>query len=160
MCYSSRMLVNISTSIQNFFAICKLGVAASAQRFICRFRDVARVQTIDDARRILVTASVSLASFALGVGLGLSAQLKTPTSSIRLVTENSVPYITESSSQLRTVSPESQGKYVASRKGKKYHGIWCSGAQTIAAKNKRYFLTAEEARNAGYTAASNCPGIE
>ncbi|MFH0846203.1 MAG: hypothetical protein V1851_02265 [Patescibacteria group bacterium] len=53
----------------------------------------------------------------------------------------------------------STGKYVASKNGTKYHAPWCSGAQRIKKENQIWFSSKEEAEAAGYTPASNCPGI-
>jgi len=53
-----------------------------------------------------------------------------------------------------------QGKFVASKSGTKYHYPWCSGAKRIKEENKVWFNTVEEARKAGYTPAANCPGLE
>lgn len=50
-------------------------------------------------------------------------------------------------------------QYVASKNGTKYHLISCPGAAQIKDANKIYFATKEAAEKAGYTAASNCPGI-
>ena len=52
------------------------------------------------------------------------------------------------------------GGVVASKSGKKYHYPWCSGAKQIAEKNKIIFNSIEEARDAGYTPASNCKGLK
>ncbi len=49
---------------------------------------------------------------------------------------------------------------VASKSGKKYHFPWCPGALKITEKNKITFNSYEEARKSGYSAASNCPGLE
>jgi len=51
------------------------------------------------------------------------------------------------------------GGYVASKKGKKYHLPWCSGAQRISEENKIWFSSKEEAERAGYTPAANCDGL-
>lgn len=45
---------------------------------------------------------------------------------------------------------------VASRGGKKYYFVWCSGAGNIKESNKRYFATEDLAQKAGYTLANNC----
>lgn len=45
---------------------------------------------------------------------------------------------------------------VASKRGKKYHYIWCAGAKTIKEENKLFFATEIEAERAGYTLAANC----
>jgi len=54
---------------------------------------------------------------------------------------------------------ESEGSYVASKSGEKYHLPWCSGAQRIKEENKVWFKTKTEAEAAGYTPAANCKGI-
>lgn len=53
-----------------------------------------------------------------------------------------------------------QGKYVASKQGSKYHYPWCPGASTIKEENKIWFQTAEEARARGYRPAQNCPDLD
>lgn len=51
---------------------------------------------------------------------------------------------------------QAQGKIVVSRKGKRWHYVWCPGAETISDKNKRYFKSESDAEKAGFTRASNC----
>lgn len=53
-----------------------------------------------------------------------------------------------------------RGDIVASKKGSKYHYVWCPGAQTIAEKNKRWFTSIEDAQGAGLQPAGNCPGLQ
>lgn len=53
----------------------------------------------------------------------------------------------------------SEGKYVGSRSGRKYHLPWCSGAKRIKDENKVWFNSQEAAVAAGYTPAANCPGL-
>ncbi len=61
----------------------------------------------------------------------------------------------------KTAEKESRGKtLVASKKGSKYHYPWCSGARRIKKTNEIWFATAEEARGAGYSPASNCKGLK
>lgn len=52
-----------------------------------------------------------------------------------------------------------EGKYVASKNGKKYYLPSCSGASRIKEENKVWFASIEEARASGRTPASNCPGL-
>jgi hypothetical protein len=52
------------------------------------------------------------------------------------------------------------GEVVASKSGSKYHFPWCAGAKSIADKNKVWFNSAAAAREAGYTPASNCKGLQ
>ena len=56
------------------------------------------------------------------------------------------------------VAPATQsgGKYVASKKGKKYYAVSCSGAKTLAEANKIWFATVADAEKAGYTKSSSC----
>lgn len=49
---------------------------------------------------------------------------------------------------------------VGSRHSDKYHFPWCPGARRIKPENLVTFSSYEEARNAGYTPARNCPGLE
>jgi hypothetical protein len=58
-----------------------------------------------------------------------------------------------------STSPVTEGTYVGSRKGTKYHLPWCAGAKTISAENKVWFQSKEEAASRGYTPAQNCKGI-
>tara|TARA_B100000745_G_scaffold89693_1_gene56353 strand:+ start:606 stop:971 length:366 start_codon:yes stop_codon:yes gene_type:complete len=51
-----------------------------------------------------------------------------------------------------------EGKYVASRKGTKYHLVTCSSGSQISEANRIYFSSEAEARAGGYTRASNCKG--
>lgn len=55
---------------------------------------------------------------------------------------------------------QDSGAVVASKNGTKYHYPWCAGAQQIKEENKIYFSSIEEAREAGYTPASNCKGLK
>ncbi len=53
-----------------------------------------------------------------------------------------------------------RGTVVASKKGTKYHYPWCPGALKMSEKNKRWFDSIQDARNAGYLPAGNCRGLE
>ena len=52
-----------------------------------------------------------------------------------------------------------EGFIVASKTGKKYHFPWCAGAQQIKEENKVWFANEVEAKEAGYSPASNCKGL-
>lgn len=54
---------------------------------------------------------------------------------------------------------EATGKYVASKKGTKYHLPTCSGAKSMSPENKIWFTTKEEAEAAGFGPAANCKGL-
>jgi hypothetical protein len=51
------------------------------------------------------------------------------------------------------------GMYVGSKSGSKYHLPTCPSAKKIAAANKVWFQSREEALKAGYSPAGNCPGL-
>ena len=53
----------------------------------------------------------------------------------------------------------SEGQYVASKNGTRYHLPWCGSAKNIKEENKVWFATREEAEAAGYTPAQNCEGL-
>lgn len=58
-----------------------------------------------------------------------------------------------------TPPSQSEGGYVASKNGTKYHLPWCGSAKQIKEENKIWFATKADAEAAGYTPASNCKGI-
>lgn len=76
---------------------------------------------------------------------------------VQLDTSHRLPYIVDPQAK---DAPHPQGTIVASRKGSKYHYVWCPGARTISEKNKRYFKDEVAARAAGLQPASNCPGLK
>lgn len=51
------------------------------------------------------------------------------------------------------------GTYMASKNGTKYYLPTCSSSKRIKAENRVWFASKEEAEAAGYTPASNCPGL-
>jgi hypothetical protein len=125
-------------------------------------------ERLREGSRAVIVVATSLLAFGLG---SLYSAQNTP-HTLSLDTTHAVPYIVNNAA-LEASGTMSQGKVkgvsivapngktiVASKKGKKYHYIWCSGAGRISAKNRRYFSTAEEAKNAGYTLASNCEAVK
>ena len=105
-------------------------------------------------------AFISLSSFALGQ-LTAPRPEKTP---IRF-TEYDVAKIFSASAggagDGSTSSPQGDEKiFVASKSGKYYHYPWCSGATNIKEANKVWFSSGQQAKNAGYAPAPNCPGLE
>ena len=63
------------------------------------------------------------------------------------------------SANLPAQAGATEGAYVASKSGTKYHLPWCGSAKSIKEENKIWFDTKEAAEAAGYTPASNCKGI-
>lgn len=46
--------------------------------------------------------------------------------------------------------------YVASKNGKLYYSLGCSGASRIAVKNEIWFASREDAEKSGYTLSTSC----
>ena len=46
--------------------------------------------------------------------------------------------------------------YVASKNGKLYYSLGCSGASRIATKNEVWFASKEDAEKSGYTLSTSC----
>jgi hypothetical protein len=51
------------------------------------------------------------------------------------------------------------GNFVASKRGKKYYSISCTGAKNLLEANKIYFATKAQAEQAGYTKSASCPDL-
>lgn len=73
------------------------------------------------------------------------------------------PFVHDTSARIERMEPQKggvqilpTGKIVASKNGKRWHYLWCKGAETISEKNKRYFKSEADAEKAGYTRAANC----
>lgn len=99
---------------------------------------------------IVLTASVSF-------GLGRLSKIEEARVPIKVEKSNvlaSASAINLSDKEQGSEMPEKS--IVASKRGKKYHYIWCSGAKTIKEENKIFFATEAEAERAGYTLAANC----
>lgn len=105
-----------------------------------------------DVILVIIIILVALISFGLG--------------RLSKIEERKMPIIIENQQQT-TKQPTTINQnqlagagFVASKNGTKYHYPWCPGAATIKEENKIFFASAEEARQAGYTPASNCKGLK
>jgi len=110
---------------------------------------------------VLLIIIVSLASFYLGK-FSVSEKMGNFEQKAQVISKNNplVPTATVSTRDTRaTSSIETQGAYVASKSGTKYHLPWCPGAQQIKDANKIWFATKEDAEKAGYAPAANCKGM-
>ncbi|MDO8742104.1 MAG: hypothetical protein Q7J45_01010 [bacterium] len=97
---------------------------------------------------ITILLLASSLSFGLGYLAGRDTAQTTQFSLVEVSPENISP----------EVSP-GEGKVVASRNGTKYYLPQCSGATRISDANKVWFESIDVARRAGYSPATNCPGI-
>jgi hypothetical protein len=131
-------------------------------------------ETRENIKRFLVSGDNTLVLLIVGVGMGLfflgraSVSTETPLTCVREseITATAVsaqlpmptsPGMT-SEAPIDALTP-SEGGYVASKNGTKYHLPWCGSAKQIKEENKIWFSTKAEAEAAGYTPASNCKGI-
>jgi hypothetical protein len=162
-------------TIQKISTKCKwlaVDLYDSVSDVVGEYVGVEKKDRLREGLRAVVVVAVGVGCFGLGLlssGREGGAATGAP-HTLALDTSHRVPYIEEVQNSGLSPHPlalsaaarvdTSKGSIVASRKGKKYHGVWCSGARTIAEKNKRYFATADAAQKAGYTRASNCPGLK
>jgi len=56
----------------------------------------------------------------------------------------------------KDLTREGEKRYVASKNGKMYYSIGCSGASRIKAENQVWFSTSIDAEKSGFTVASAC----
>jgi len=118
---------------------------------------------------------IALIIILVGVGaffLGRLSVLEQSQSGINIVGERVSASAIEAAKDIAsTTAPQSDesegagghvmaGGVVASKSGTKYHFPWCAGAGSIKEGNKIWFESSEAARKAGYTAASNCKGLQ
>ena len=120
---------------------------------------------------IAMVGLVAIGSFGLGSTFGgenpavgpslLSTHRSTPAAISLSYEESHVSSttITVQDVQSSSTQPLTEGTYVGSKNGTKYHLPWCSGALRILEENKVWFRSADEAKAKGYTPAANCKGI-
>lgn len=117
---------------------------------LLKIKDLARALGERGVFTAITIILVAFASFGLG-RLSKTEELKTPVKIIQNAGLNQTATAISS-----TVGDKG---FVASKNGKKYFLPWCSGAAAISPQNLITFSTENEARNAGYTPAANCPGL-
>lgn len=108
----------------------------------------------------LIVALVGVGAF----GLGRLSYVGEATQGLRVVyPEAQAAKALTSTAALAAAAPApvapGQGAYVASKNGSKYYRVSCSGASRIKQENKVYFVSADDARAAGYEPAATCPGL-
>lgn len=99
-----------------------------------------------------VFVCIGLISFSFGIFMQRAQSRESVSIEMR-------PIIMEAPKQASATSAVPSGTYVASKNGTKYHLASCPGAKSISDANKVWFETKEAAEAAGYTPASNCPGL-
>ncbi|MBI5138423.1 MAG: hypothetical protein HZA95_01330 [Candidatus Vogelbacteria bacterium] len=113
--------------------------------------------------------AVVLLVAVLGFGLGRLSKIESSKTPITIEYPEDSPETAQNSPKTvqddhnrelaRSSNYSSSSPIVASKNGTKYYFTWCSGASRITAKNRVYFSTATSAETAGFSKASNCPGL-
>ena len=123
---------------------------------------ISRIKTgLEIKEDIFIVLTIILIGLA-GFGLGKLSALEKGQARVAIKPANFAAtgssFVASSSSS--APAEGSPGLLVASQNGTKYHFPWCAGVAQIAEKNKIWFNSYEAAQAAGYTAASNCPGLK
>jgi len=145
---------DLTTKIKSLFA--------NAKDYI--YREDYGLKIKEDLFIVLLIILVGTASFGLGKLSALEKKkvpisiLKTKEAILASVAENPTGIKDTDSS----VNTQTQGKgiVVASKAGTKYYYPWCSGVSRIKEENKVWFLSIDDAKNAGLTPAANCTGLK
>ena len=106
---------------------------------------------------LFVIVGVGIGAFGLG---RISALDYTRVKSDRQVTDNEnllENKVTEGGEEDASKQTNSQEKrYVASKNGKMYYSVGCSGAKRIKTENQVWFNTQNDAEKSGYSLSSSC----
>ena len=105
-----------------------------------------------DIAIIIVLISLAVTSFSIGYYAGTHRNVPV----ITMRDNSCIPPVTEASIKEGERLAQGDNTIVASKSGTRYYYVWCSGASRIAAKNKVYFKSEQEAEKKGYTKASGC----
>lgn len=117
------------------------------------------------ASRYFVAVCVVLVAI-IGFSVGRLSKIQDTREPVRVYgsvgagTGSSTGEVMGASTGSQSIPQTNSGQVVASKNGTKYHYPWCAGAKQISDKNKITFNSIEEARQAGYTPASNCKGLK
>lgn len=102
---------------------------------------------------LVIIISVSITSFCLG-RLSINVEEGNRGS----ILYNNSKNILDNSNQDKKISTdlEIEKRFVASKNGKMYYSLGCSGAKRIKPENEIWFSTTEEAEKSGYTLSTLC----
>ena len=124
---------------------------------IHNFLDKIKGQTGIDNSSILflfIIVVVGVSSFGLG-RLSLNNNFNNKQSNI-VIEEGEIDKVNTTSRDSISTNKLQEGRYVASKNGKMYYSVGCSGAKRIKPENEIWFNTKEEAEKAGYELSSLC----
>lgn len=103
---------------------------------------------------LLIITSVGIISFGLG-RLSVKDDFSDNNNQLSSVVNNNSVLLNDNKVG-DSYEEKEEKKYVASKNGKLYYSVGCSGAKRISEKNMIWFGTAEEAQKSGYEFASSC----
>jgi hypothetical protein len=105
---------------------------------------------------LFIIIGVGISSFGLGrISINNNAgssKGEYPTQLQNILEVNNLDKIKASTIQTNTKGK----KYVASKNGKLYYSLGCTGATRIKEGNQIWFKSKEDAEKSGYTLSSNC----
>jgi hypothetical protein len=105
---------------------------------------------------LLVIIGVGIGSFAMG-RLSVSDIYNRSENMAQVKQESFVESVEENNVDISiTEEMQLEKRYVASKNGKMYYPLGCSGAKRIKPENEVWFSTTEEAEKSGYTKSSTC----
>lgn len=127
---------------------------------IQKIREMGKALVEGDLYLVLIIFLVGFGSFGLG-RLSIGEDVREPVRiEYRALSDVSVEKTDTSSASAEVLGAASAGgKYVGSKNGSKFHFPWCGSAKRIKEENKIWFASIEEAKQAGYSPAANCPGL-
>lgn len=108
---------------------------------------------------LFIIVGVGISSFGLGRISISNNSKKSSDSDIGIITtENLLKNKTTTNNEIFSTetTQSTEKRYVASKNGKMYYSIGCSGAGRIKKENEIWFNTSEDAEKSGYIMSSTC----
>jgi len=106
---------------------------------------------------LIIIIGVGISSYYLG-RLSISNDIGVKSDAVTYGAKNVLENQNTDSISSPIAQPSSQGdkKYVASKNGKMYYSLGCSGAKRIKPENQVWFSTKEDAEKSGFAFSSTC----
>lgn len=108
---------------------------------------------------LLIIVGVGISSFGLGrISLNNNLNENNDNDTAIIETKNLLENQNITNNEISSTQPtqSTEKRYVASKNGKMYYSLGCSGAKRINLENEVWFSTSEDAEKSGYTLSSTC----
>lgn len=108
---------------------------------------------------LFVVIGVGIGSFGLGILYerdSNNALMKSNSNTENFNNSKDDILIIDENNSSNKINMNREGMYVASKNGKMYYRVDCSGAGRIKEENKVWFATSKDAEESGYQYASSC----